>query len=87
MQNDKTKMDGVEAAPTAEEVGSLLEKRKQAEVPSEVIQGEPRKKSTATKKAKTTSPAEKKSPEGVESSTPQGSNTVHSVVPIAERRQ
>ena len=79
-------MDRVEAAPTTEEAQSLLEKRKHVEVPSEEIRGKPCKKSTAKKKAKTSSPAEKKLPEEVESLTPQGLNIVHSVMSIAERR-
>ena len=80
------KMEGVEKTPTTEEVQSLLEKRKNVEVPSEVHRGEPRKKITTRKKHKTSSPAEKKSPEEVKNSTPQGSNTVHNAVPNAKRR-
>ena len=82
MENGKTKTDGVDVAPTTEESRSLLEKKKHAEVPLKVIWTEPHKKSTARKKAKTSSPTEKKSPKEVKHSTPQGSNTVHSVVPI-----
>ena len=40
-------MDEVKAVPTTEEARSNLEKRKHSEVPSEVLWGEPRKKSTA----------------------------------------
>ena len=55
MQNGNTNTAGVDAAPTEPEARSLLEKRKEAPVPSHVERGEPavkRKKTTAKRKAK-----------------------------------